>query len=267
MQSEVSIASTDNPRVKAAVRLRKRRGRTTQERILIDGAREIARAIEGGVKLLEIFGCEPLSDAEELQGVWQRAAELGITRCRVAKRVFKKLCYGEHDDGLVAVADAPQQRLEKLQPANDAVVAVLVGLEKPGNVGAIFRSADAAGVNAVLLADPQVDLFSPNIIRASLGTVFTMPSAAETSATVLGWLREKKFRIVACRVDAEREYDENLYASPTAVVLGNEATGLPSDWLGDDIVPVCLPMLGRADSLNVSATAAVLLYEVRRQRK
>jgi TrmH family RNA methyltransferase len=145
-------------------------------------------------------------------------------------------------------------------------VAVLEGVEKPGNVGAVLRSADAAGVSAVILADPRTDLYNPNAIRASLGTIFTMPVCEAASGDVLARLREHECMILAARVDGAVPYTEVDYRRPTAIVLGSEAAGLSPIWTGDDIRAVRLPMRGVADSLNVSVTAAVLFYEALRQR-
>lgn len=267
MSTKRSITSPDNPRIKSTARLRKRRRRSAQGRILIDGAREIRRAVEAGVELIELFYCEPLAANDELHQLWESLNDLEVPTFDLAKPVFKKICYGERDAGVVAVAQAPQASLADVQLEADSVVVVLAELEKPGNVGAVLRSADATGVAAVVLADSRVDVYSPNIIRASLGTVFTMPTIPATTEETLSWLRDRSVHIVTCRVEAEVEYDEWAYAAPTAVVLGNEAMGLPDQWSGVDIQSVRLPMLGHTDSLNVSATAAVLLYEIRRQRK
>jgi TrmH family RNA methyltransferase len=146
------------------------------------------------------------------------------------------------------------------------LIAVLEGVEKPGNIGAVLRSADAAGVSALILADARTDLYNPNAIRASLGTIFTLPVCEATSEETLRWLREKDISIIAARVDGSAPYTEIDYCRPTAVVLGSEAAGLSPAWTAPDITAVRLPMLGAADSLNVSATAAVIFYEALRQR-
>ena len=143
---------------------------------------------------------------------------------------------------------------------------MLEGVEKPGNVGAVLRSADAAGVSAVIVADGRTDLFNPNAIRASLGTIFTMQVCEAASGEVLAWLRGKRFQIIAARVDGSVGYMKVDYRRPTAIVLGGEAAGISPIWSGDDVTAVHLPMRGAADSLNVSVTAAVLFYEALRQR-
>jgi TrmH family RNA methyltransferase len=145
-------------------------------------------------------------------------------------------------------------------------VAVLEGVEKPGNAGAVLRSADAAGVSAVIVADARTDLFNPNAIRASLGAIFSLPVCEATSADALAWLRQRRFAVFAARVDGAVPYTQADYRGPAAIVLGSEAAGLSPVWTGDDIQAVRLPMLGVVDSLNVSAAAAVLFYEARRQR-
>jgi RNA methyltransferase, TrmH family len=146
------------------------------------------------------------------------------------------------------------------------LVAVVEGIEKPGNLGAILRSADGAGVDALIAADPRTDLFNPNAIRASLGTIFSVPIANATSAKTISWLTDHGISIVVARVDGSVAYDQVDYRGPLAIVLGSEAHGLAGTWSGPGIQAVSLPMLGVADSLNVSAAAAILLYEARRQR-
>jgi len=163
---------------------------------------------------------------------------------------------------MISSTAAPAAQSARIVP----LVAVLEGVEKPGNVGAVLRSADAAGVSAVILADPRTDLYNPNAIRASLGTIFTMPVCEAAGGDVLARLREHKYSILAARVDGAVPYTEVDYRRPTAIVLGSEAEGLSPIWSGDDIRAVRLPMRGAADSLNVSVTAAVLFYEALRQR-
>ena len=181
--------------------------------------------------------------------------------------MFAKLAFGDRAEGILAIAATPRATLADL-PAlpPDPLLAVLAGVEKPGNIGAVLRTADAAGVSAVILADPQTDLFNPNAIRASLGTIFALPIAVATATETLAWLRERHCRILTTRVDAQLTYSEAEYVGPTAIVLGSEAAGLSDAWSDADVFPVRVPMLGIADSLNVSATAAVLFYEAVRQR-
>jgi RNA methyltransferase, TrmH family len=295
----ITITSPQNPHVKDAVRLRDRRHREKQGRIVIDGARELRRAIAGGVRLMEAFVCEPLCHGDDSQRLLAELAECGCEILSINEPVFEKLAYGQRAEGVLGVAEMPRPTLASLEMpsikprpvvapswggsstatptvpvaatgrgfmSDCALVAVLEGVEKPGNAGAVLRSADAAGVSAVILADPRTDLYNPNAIRASLGTIFTMPVCEAASGDVLAWLRQRNFAILAARVDGAVPYTEVDYRGPTAIVLGSEAAGLSSVWTGDDIRAVRLPMLGAADSLNVSVTAAVLFYEALRQR-
>jgi TrmH family RNA methyltransferase len=184
----------------------------------------------------------------------------------VTPDVFSKLAFGDRHDGLVVVAETPHRGLDELQLPTHPLVAVLEGIEKPGNLGAILRSADAAGIHAVIVADPRTDLYNPNTIRASLGTVFRENVCEATSAETIGWLRTHGLPIIAARPDAETLYDDVDFRNGAAIVLGSEAKGLSDAWRGANITAVRLPMLGIADSLNVSTTAAVLFYEALRQR-
>ena len=260
------ITSVHNPRVKQAVRLRDHRHRRKEQLILIDGARELARAITAGVALREVFVCPELCRSEEAQRLLENLPLSGGQRFDVTESVFAKLAFGERSEGVVGVAAVPQQRLEDLVLPTNPLVAVLEGVEKPGNVGAVLRSADGAGISALVVADPRTDLFNPNVIRASLGTIFSLPVASAAPGDVLAWLRGRGLQILAARVEGSVSYTEIDYRQPTAIVLGSEAQGLTSLWSGEGVLAIRLPMLGVADSLNVSAAAAVLFYEALRQR-
>jgi TrmH family RNA methyltransferase len=261
------VTSTANPRVKAVAKLRDRRDRERAGRIVIDGARELRRALVSGVDVLEVYSSEPLCRSDDCAAVLQDVASRSIPRIELSPEAFARIAYGERAEGVVGVAATPGTDLDRIALPGDALIAVLAGVEKPGNVGAVLRSADGAGISALVLADERSDLFNPNCIRASLGTVFTVPVAAASSADVLAWLRARRLGIVAARVEGSVEYTEVDLRGPTAIVLGAEATGLGPEWTGADIVAASLPMLGVADSLNVSASAAVLFYEALRQRR
>jgi RNA methyltransferase, TrmH family len=265
------INSPYNPRIKDTVRLRDRRHRDKQGRTLIDGVRELQRALGAGVQLIMAFVCESLCRGAETQSLLATLASSGCEVLHVSESVFEKLAFGQRAEGVVAVAETPRPTLQSLIAATTTnaapLVAVLEGVEKPGNVGAVLRSADAAGVSAVIVANPRTDLYNPNAIRASLGTIFTIPVCEATSGEALAWLRENGYAILAARVDGAVPYTAADFRGPTAIVLGSEAAGLSSVWAGDDVQAVRLPMLGVADSLNVSATAAVLFYEALRQRQ
>jgi RNA methyltransferase, TrmH family len=263
----VRITSPANPRIKSAVRLRQRQGREDQRRIIIDGVREIGRAIEAGVEVGELFYLPELCGDDEHQAVLRGARRAGAMLIDVTPSVIEKLAYGNRVEGVVATAGTPQRRLEDLPLTADALVAVVEGLEKPGNLGAILRTADAAGVGGLIVAEGGTDLFNPNAIRASLGAIFSVPVCLTTGAGALAWLREHRFKLYATRVDAALDYTAANLRGRSAIVLGSEAEGLSDLWRAGDVTAIRLPMLGTVDSLNVSATAAVLFYEALRQRR
>jgi TrmH family RNA methyltransferase len=260
------LTSTANPRVKAVVRLRDRREREQTGRTVLDGAREIRRALEAGVVVDEAFLSTPLLRGPDARAVVELLRERAIPATETSPVVFERLAFGERAEGIVAVARIPDTTLDRLELPADALVVVLEGVEKPGNLGAVLRSADGAGADALIAASPRTDLFNPNVIRASAATAFAIPLAAAPSDEVVRWLRDRGFRIVAARVDAPASYSETDLRGPLAIAFGSEADGLGDAWAAAGIEPVHLPMLGIADSLNVAATAAVLLYEARRQR-
>jgi TrmH family RNA methyltransferase len=267
MTSPSRITSRQNPRVKDAARLRTGRARQRQGRFLIDGAREITRAVEAGVRCVEAFVCEELCSSPNCRDALKAIESSGAELLSVTPFVYAKLAFGERDDGIVVVAEAPKQGLADLQLRPKPLVVVLEQIEKPGNLGAILRSADAAGVDAVIAADGRTDLYNPNTIRASLGTVFRPNVCEATAKDTLAWLRERGLAIFAARPDAKLLYTEADLRGPAAIVLGSEATGLSPAWDVAGITAVRLPMHGIADSLNVSTTAAVLFYEALRQRQ
>ena len=183
----------------------------------------------------------------------------------MSERAFARLAYGDRADGVVLVVRSPRARLDDIELPPEPLVVVTEDVEKPGNVGAILRSADAVGADAVI-AVGGTDLFNPNVIRASVGTIFSMTVASASAVDAAGWLRMRGIRILASRVDADRLHVEADLRGPVAIVLGSEATGLSDAWRAPGVEAVRLPMTGVADSLNVSAAAAVLLYEAWRQR-
>ena len=271
------VDSPSNPRIKAALALRERRDRERTGLTLVDGGRESLRAIEAGAEVVEAFVCPSMVVTDEgqralgLLGGTQPAmgghpARGRGTLTEVGQRAFERLAYGDRGDGIVLVVRTPDTGLERIALPREPLVIVTEDVEKPGNVGAILRSADAVGADAVV-AVGGTDLYNPNVIRASVGTVFSVPVAAGPAAEVLVWLRAAGLRIVASRVDAADLHVDADLSGGVAIVLGSEARGLSPAWDASDVRTVRLPMLGVADSLNVSAAGAVLLYEAWRQRR
>jgi TrmH family RNA methyltransferase len=261
-----SLASPSNPRIKAAARLRDRRHRDEAGLTLVDGAREVRRALASGVDVVEAFICEPLLAGEDARVALAALAERGVSTTSTSQPAFAKVAFGDRADGIVAIVRTPELRLDDLRLTTDPLVVVVEGIEKPGNLGAALRSADGAGADALIAASPRTDLMNPNAIRASAGTIFSVPIASAPTREVIEWLRQRQIRIVTTRVDATSLYTDADLTGPLAVAFGSEADGLSDAWHADDITAVRLPMLGIADSLNVSVSAAVVLYEARRQR-
>ena len=268
------ITSAKNPRVQRTVRLRQSRERKKTGLFVIDGLREIQRADEAGIAFEEIFmrppGDLPLCTSEWL-AARRESRNSGDAPCEwieVSENVFSKLAYGDRNDGIIVVARRRQLTVDMVLPPTDepSLIVIVEGLENPGNLGAILRTSDAVGVHALLLVDAEVDDTNPNVIRASMGAAFSVPVIHATPAEAKEWCRSHHIALLAARVDSEQEYYEVDLRQSVAIVLGNEARGLSDEWHPPAVTPIGLPMAGLVDSLNVSVTAGVVLYEARRQR-
>jgi TrmH family RNA methyltransferase len=260
-----AITSLTNPRVKAAVRLRDRREREMTGLTIVDGAREILRALDAGVRVETAFLAPDLVRTADAIAVADRIGRRETT-LEVSPDVLAKVAFGDRSDGVVAIVEVPRPALDDVPLAEDPLVVVVEGVEKPGNLGAILRSADGAGVDAVVVADPLTDAFNPNAIRASLGTIFALPVVTASSVDTLAWLGARGIRPVATIVEASVPYTAADLRGPLAVVLGSEAEGLSEIWRSAGVTAIAIPMAGIADSLNVSVAAAVVLFEAVRQR-
>jgi TrmH family RNA methyltransferase len=266
MTSPQSITSAGNPRVKAAVRLRDRSERDATGLTIVDGTREIARALDANVEVVESFVSEDLPQSTDALGVVGALEGTGAPVTQVSKHVMAKLAFGDRTDGVIAIIRPPSARLADLTLPPNSLVVVVESVEKPGNLGAILRTADGAGADAVIAADPLTDVFNPNAIRASLGTIFRLPLAVAASGEVIDWLSRQAIHGLATRVDAPTRYTDIDLRESVAIIVGSESTGLTATWRGQQVTPVRIPMLGAGDSLNVSVAAAILLYEAVRQR-
>ena len=248
------ITSVENPRVKDALRLRKSRERRRQGLFIAEGSREVERATAAGLTVREIFHSPELLPEWSIQNAPSDANLL-----EVSARVLAKLSYRIEPEGVLATVETPKRAL----PRDATLIIVAVGIEKPGNLGAMARTADAAGADALLFADANTDPWNPNAIRASTGAVFTLPVVAATHAEVARLPQRK----IAAVVGAATRYAALDYTTPTAFLVGAEDVGLTDDWVAVADEQVAIPMRGRAvDSLNASTAAAVLLYEAVRQR-
>ncbi len=218
------------------------------------------------MRLVEVFVCQELDNRHALHALVRLLEAQNVPLFGITRAVLERLAFGNRAEGVIAVAEPPRRTLADIVLPPTPLVAVLEAVEKPGNVGAVLRSADATGVSAVIVTDPGTDLYNPNCIRASLGTVFSVPVCVATSEQALDWLHVQKLTLYAARLDNATDYRQLRLAPRSAVVLGSEVAGLSQRWCAADILGVKLPMLGVADSLNISATAAVLFYEALRQR-
>jgi TrmH family RNA methyltransferase len=264
-RAELEITSLANPRVKQLVALRQRRARDRAGVTLVEGYEELDLALSAGARPLALYVCPGL-DGRDPEPMTGRVAGLGAEVVRVSRPVFAKIAYRESPDGWLAVLPQVPARLGLLDPGPRPLILVCEGVEKPGNLGAILRTADAVGVAAVIAADPGTDWGNPNVVRASKGTVFAVPVAAAPSDEVLAWIGARSLRLVAATPDGDVPLTGADLTGPTAIVVGSEAHGLPAAWLDRADLRVCIPMFGRADSLNVATSAAILLYEALRQR-
>jgi RNA methyltransferase, TrmH family len=265
VSAELEITSPANPRVKQLVALRRRRARDEAGVTLVEGRAEIELALAAGVRPRSLYYCPALASPGG-PDLAARAREVGADVVRVGRPVFEKVSYREGPDGWLAVVPAVEMSLAHLVLGPRPLIVACAGLEKPGNLGAILRTADAAGVVAVIAADPVTDWGNPNVVRASKGTVFSVPVASATSAEVLAWIAAHSLQVVAATPDAAQLVTEADLTGPTVIAVGAEQAGLPGDWLDRADVRVRIPMFGRADSLNVSTSAAIILYEAVRQR-
>jgi RNA methyltransferase, TrmH family len=263
--AELEITSPANPRIKQLVALRRRRSREQAGVTLVEGLAEIELALAAGVRPLTLYYCRQLATAES-RSLADQAAARGTEVIHLSRPVFEKVSYREGPDGWLAVVPAIETELANLQLSRRPLVLICAGLEKPGNLGAILRTADAAAIAAVIAADPVTDWGNPNVVRASKGTVFSVPVASATTAEVLDWTAEHRLQIVAATPDATTLVTETDLTGPTAIAVGAEQAGLPADWLDSASVRVRIPMFGKADSLNVSTSAAIIAYEAVRQR-
>ncbi|WP_254506925.1 TrmH family RNA methyltransferase [Anatilimnocola floriformis] len=265
------ISSLQNPRIKQAIKLRDRHGRDDQRRIILDGRREIERALAAGVQLTELFIEADVLSPEDEKKLVRNARNCGADVLDVSALVMQKLAFGERHEGIVATAKVPDSSLTAFaavlaKRSTPPLIAIVEGLEKPGNLGAILRTADAAGVSGLIVCAGRTDLYNPNAIRASLGAIFTVPVAAANRAETLNFVKQQQLKVFAARVDGAVDYAAVDYRVPCAIVLGSEAEGLTREWHTSDVQAIRLPMQGKVDSLNVSVTAGVIFYEALRQR-
>ena len=264
--NDLIITSPANPRLKALVGLRRRRVRDEQGTTLVDGFEELSLCLSAGGRVRTLYVCPELTTDPAGLDALTAALPPGTEVVRLGRAAFEKVSYREGPDGVLAVDAAPGHDLARLTPVPDVLALVCQGVEKPGNLGAMLRTADGAGVGAVVAADPVTDWGNPNVIRASKGTVFSVPVASAGTDETLDWLETHGVALVATTPDTDVMYTDVDYRGPIAVAVGAEKTGLTADLLAAATHRVRIPMVGHADSLNVATSAALVLYEAVRQR-
>lgn len=242
--------------------LEKPRERRKQQLFIIEGEREIRLAAEAGYKIGNIFFCDEIIDASQIPNVLKDNKLI----VPVSKEVFEKIAVRENSGGMIAVAEQKPHLLSQIRLKKNPLILVLESVEKPGNLGAILRTADAAGVDAVIICDPQTDFYNPNVIRSSVGCVFTNQLAAVSSDEAIAWLKKNQVKIFCTSLQASKPYHQIDFTHPSAIVMGTEATGLSEIWTKNSDANIIIPMQGKIDSMNVSNATAVVVFEVLRQR-
>ena len=260
MESSSALTSTKNPRIKNLLALQQKSAERRRAGLfVVEGRRELEHCLEAGYEVVELYVCPELLPAD----VRFPDADILV----VSPAVYERIAYRGTTEGVVAVVRTRHLTLSDLQLSANPLIVVLESVEKPGNLGAILRSADAAGADAVVVCDPLTDLYNPNLIRASIGAIFTVPTVACSSAECIEYLKDHGIQILTAQLQDSHPYYDTDMRRPTAIVMGTESTGLTDQWRQAATAHIRIPMLGRLDSLNVSVSSAILLYEAVRQRE
>lgn len=257
------ITSLQNSFIKDLLKLQeKSRDRKKQGLFVVEGKREIELAVKGNYELTSLLFVSDKIDSDYLQQFNE------VELIEVTPEIYQKVAYRTSTEGVIALAKVKNTRLESIQFKNDnPLILVAEGIEKPGNIGAMLRTADAANIDAVILANTKTDLYNPNVIRSSVGCVFTNQIAIGTSEEVIDFLKEKNINIYSATLQNSNEYTEENYREASALIVGTEATGLTQIWRDNATQNINIPMQGEIDSMNVSVAAAILIFEAKRQRR
>ncbi|MFA6815285.1 MAG: RNA methyltransferase [Lentisphaeria bacterium] len=267
MQIQEVISSLQNPKVKQVVKWRDRGPRDRDQVILLEGYRALVRALAGGYPITEVFICRTMFQGKNEDALLKQLSDQGAQIYSVAPPAFAKMAYRDRPEGLLGVGPQFHHGLDEFDMTKAAPFYLIAEqIEKPGNLGTMMRSADAANVDGLILCDSKTDLFNPNVVRASTGNLFTLPIAEATSVETVAWLKKNKIQIVSASPHADSLYTDVDLTGPIAVVVGAEQYGLTDLWMKQSDINVRLPMLGEADSLNVATATALLLFEGVRQR-
>lgn len=257
------LSSPGNPKIKQLISLEKARERRKQNQFVIEGLREILLAKAAGYQFISIFYCPDIADESELLNKGFDHQSL----VPVTQGVFEKIAYRESTGGVVAVARQRPNRLNDIKLGAKPLIIVLESIEKPGNLGAVLRTADAAGVDAVISCDGETDFYNPNTVRSSLGGVFTNQIACASSEETIVWLKKNDIKIFCTYLEASVPYTKVDFNQPCAIIMGSEAKGLSDAWVENSDSNIIIPMKGGIDSMNVSVSAAIVVFEALRQRQ
>jgi TrmH family RNA methyltransferase len=265
------ISSLQNPKIKDVIRLRDRHERDLTGLFIVEGYRETLRAADADRDMNALFVCPDLFLGVNEPELINRIGSKGVAIFTCTKQVFEKMSYRDRPDGIIAVAKQKKMTLSDLEYLFDQgrspLIVVAEAIEKPGNLGTILRSSDAVGADALIVCDRCTDIHNPNVVRASVGTLFTVPTVEAEGQQTLAWLKNHGVRILAATPGAEREYTEVDLTGPVAIAVGTEQLGLSERWMKQADIQVRIPMNGVADSLNVAMATTLLMYEAHRQRK
>ena len=260
------ITSLHNPKIKYAASLRESRQRKKDRVMLVEGRDEIVMALESGAKPQMLFYCFDFFGEGDHSSLMEQIVQRGSGTMEVNKRVFEKIAYRENPDGWLAIFPSIQKKLDDLKLGDNPLIVVVESVEKPGNLGAILRTSDAANVDAVVLCDPKIDLGNPNVLRTSRGTLFTLPIVLAKSDEAFGWLKAHGIKTVAATPEGSTLYTEANLRQPSAIIVGTEKGGLSALWRDGADIKARVPMFGKINSLNVSVSTALFIYEAVRQR-
>lgn len=260
------LSSAKNPRIKNFLALQKSKERNRQGLFVVEGRREVIRALSSGFLADHLFFCSEIISPEELQEIIALTKN-GTSLFSLTESVYDHIAYRGGVEGIVGWFKMKTTELDDLSLSGNPLILVLESVEKPGNLGAILRTTDASGADAVIVCDPRTDIFNPNVIRSSLGAVFSSQLVTADSKEVIDWLKKKQITIYCTALNASHPYTEANLALPSAIVLGTESTGLSDQWLNAADRNIIIPMHGTVDSMNVSVSAAIVLFEAVRQRK
>ena len=264
IMGENKISSLQNTKVKQLVALQQKSSeRRKQGVFVVEGIRELQHCLNAGYTINSIFFCPELTDTGALSSLLSES----IASYEVSPEVYEKIAYRGGTEGVIAIVQSKQLALKDLHLSKQPLLIVLESVEKPGNLGAILRSADAAGADAVIICDPLTDLYNPNLIRSSIGAIFSVPCISCSSDDCINFLKQNNINILTAQLQDSKLYYDTDMTCGTAIIMGTESTGLTDVWRKAADAHIRIPMLGQLDSLNVSVSAAILLFEAVRQRK